>query len=107
MTQAQTTQKIKQTFKNKYPELYKYIRFIPIHGSRYQEAGLPDLMILVPLYRNYWLEIKRTWRDKPTQLQLYNLINLTDFAFTTGIVVGDEYKRNWEDSSSKKLIDVI
>lgn len=83
-------------------------RLIKLHGGRYQEAGLPDLMILsndhtVP---KFWLEIKRDWRDKPTALQAWNIEDLRKRGFITGYLVGDEFKANW-DNEPVKFLDFL
>ena len=98
MNQKQNIELIKKIFKKKYPGLK--IRFIKIHGSQYQESGLPDLMILVSgeiINRIYWVEIKRDWKDEPLLLQKYNIKNLRLYGFRTAFIAGDEYKENWQD----------
>ena len=81
-------------------------RFIKIHGSNFQENGLPDIMILTP-HVNFWLELKRDWKDHPSAIQKYNILSLAQYGFVTGFVVDDEYKSLWEDEEPIKLIDII
>lgn len=108
MNQNKNIKLIKKIFRETFPHVK--LRFIKIHGSQYQEAGLPDLMILCDgivdprqsvLFQrqmpNFWVEIKRDWGDTPTNLQLYNAQDLGGYQFVTGFVVGDEFKLNWGD----------
>lgn len=76
------------------------VRFIKIHGSKYQESGLPDILCAIKRTRktiNIWLEVKRNWKDKPTPLQIYNIKDLRNRNFFTGFVAGKEFKLNWND----------
>lgn len=107
MNQKQNINLIKKIFKEHYKNCK--IRFIKIHGSQYQESGLPDLMILVkPMvhYKKYWLEIKRDWKDTPTALQEFNIKDLRNFGYITGFISGNECKRNWTDKP-QKLQDIL
>jgi len=100
--QSQTIKTIQQIL-NRFDIQY---RLIKIHGSRYQEAGLPDLMILIRKSEterwNLWVEIKSSWSDKPTKLQQWNVeFSLRDYDFITGYVVGDEFKTHWTGKAVK------
>lgn len=97
ITQDKTLRILKKLF-NEHPPMC--VRFIKIHGGRYQEAGLPDILILTA-NKNFWLEIKRDWSDKPSSLQTWNITTLRQYGFITGYVVGDEYKLNWDDLPQK------
>jgi len=72
-------------------------RIIKIHGSKFQESGLLDLIILIrePLNsrRKVWIEIKRNWKDDPTPLQKWNIMSLDFFGIETGVAVGEEFKQ--------------
>lgn len=85
----------------------KRCRVIKIHGNRYQERGLPDVLILTPGWTppNIWLEIKGSWSDKPTTLQTYNVKNLREYGFVTGYVVGYEVKQNFYNEKTTQLKD--
>ena len=84
----------------------KMPRFIKIHGNKYQEAGLPDLMIMFGK-KTFWVELKRDWNDEPTDLQKYNVKDLRNYRFITGFVVEDKFKFAWDYPSAHKFIDVI
>ena len=99
MKQKQNIILIKKIFKEHFKDAK--IRFIKIHGSQYQEAGLPDLMVLIhDFYRDrplkFWLEIKRDWDDGPSELQRYNVESLRWYGFHAGYIAGDEFKEGWD-----------
>ena len=114
MNQKQNIELIKKIFKQRFSDAGDKIRFIKIHGSQYQEAGLPDLMILISTLPNgpltawtkriqlrFWFEIKRNWKDEPTPLQKHNIQNLFQFGFHTGYIAGDEIKLSWHSKEIK------
>lgn len=80
-------------------------RVIKIHGGRYQERGLPDLLVLTPGWTipNIWLEIKNSWDDKPTSLQSFHIKNLREYGFVTCYVVGDEVKKDFGATKPTQL----
>lgn len=89
-------------------------RLVKIHGGPYQEAGLPDVQIYLRLghtnniyLKHYWLEVKRSWKDRPTDLQKHNINELGLFGWRTGYVVGDEFKYNWEDDAPIKVSTIF
>ena len=104
ISQAQTIGIATPIFREHYPEC----RFIKIHGGKYSEKGLPDWMILT-WTETYWLEIKNAWDDYPKQLQYYNITNLKQVGFYTGILVGAEIKFHKYDKIYKldKAIQLI
>ena len=99
MKQNQNIALIKKIFHEVWPTVP--IRFIKIHGSQYQEAGLPDLMILLGFLchgadqLSFWVEVKRDWKDEPSDLQKYNVKNLKWYGYYTGFIAGDEFKHDW------------
>ncbi|HDY89527.1 MAG TPA: hypothetical protein ENH82_15625 [bacterium] len=119
MNQSKNIKLIKKIFRETFPHVK--FRFIKIHGSQYQETGLPDLMILCDgiidlnqsvLFQqrqmpNFWIEIKRDWNDTPTNLQLYNVQDLRQYQFITGFMTGEEFKLNWGDKAQtlKRFLD--
>ena len=104
MKQNDNKKLIERIFKEAFPEAN--MRFIKIHGSKYQESGLPDLKIEVDKM-HFWLEIKRDWQDDPTPIQKWNIVDLRKHGYITGFVAKDEYKSVWETNSSIKLKDFI
>jgi len=85
--------------------------FIKIHGSSYQEKGLPDVQFYI---RNgdktyfFWLEIKNGWLDKPNTLQLRNVEKrFRKIGWITGFVVGKEFKYNWTDTIKTNILYLI
>jgi len=112
MKQNQNIKLIKKIFEETFPHIK--FRFIKIHGHRYQESGLPDLMILsdgiidpkqsIVFQRqmpNFWFEVKRNWKDKPDDLQKYNIKYFKCYNFVTGFISGDEFKSSWNDKPIK------
>lgn len=99
MNQNQNIKLIKKIIDEK----YKDVRYIKIHGGKYQEAGLPDLMILIPGHKHIWIEIKRDWNDTPTKLQMWNVADLQRRGYMAGFVAGDEFKLAWNDPPQKLL----
>ena len=82
-------------------------RFIKISGGKFQENGLPDLMICFKKV-TFWLELKRDWNDEPTLIQKYNISDLSENSnFIAGFVVDDEFKFAWDDETPIKLIELI
>ena len=66
-----------------------------------------DLMVLT-WTENYWLEIKNDWvNDKPSEIQKWNVRDLSGRNFITGFVVGDEYKGAWESSTKIPIKTLI
>lgn len=94
--QAQTIEAVKKLAASKFPN--DDIRVIKIHGGQYQEAGLPDFMLLVGKKYKFWLEAKSSWKDEPSQIQKHNIKNLRDHGFITGYVVGKEFKIDWDST---------
>lgn len=93
-------------------------RIIKIHGSSMQEAGLPDVIILLkakdfnkskntPESFQLWIEIKRNWKDTPTELQMNNIKKLPKFGFITGYIVGGEFKYSWDDENTHEFESII
>ena len=83
-------------------DLNNRVRFIKIHGGQYQQAGLPDLMILVNR-QHFWLELKRDPSDIPTEIQSYNCERLAIQGFITGFVFAKDkdlwYTSNWRKNT--------
>jgi len=111
MLQNKNISLIKKIVHERFPLKSTKIRFIKIHGGRYQETGLPDLMVLISFNEGgnarYWLEIKRNWKDEPSDLQKFNIQDLREFGFITGYVVGDGFKAKWSEKKQKKLINIF
>ena len=93
-------------------------RMIKLHGGRYQEGGLPDIMMLVRTHGEpgktqfheefqFWIEVKRDWDDEPTALQKHNVKDLSRFGFITGYCIGDDFKYDWEDKEVWQLADLL
>jgi len=106
-TQKQTIDRLRETLK----KLGLKHRLIKIHGGRYQEAGLPDLMIFIRSGKKtlqMWVEIKRSWRDTPEALQRWNVEeNLPQFGWVTGYLVGTEFKHGWDHVDTLNIKSVI
>lgn len=103
MTQKQTIKMIKSVLKS----MEIQWRMIKIHGGKYQETGLPDLLMLLRRgnqKRTVWIELKSSWTDSPTSLQRFNVESLRQFGIFTGYVVGDKYKADWADRTPVNLI---
>ena len=113
MKQPAAYKKLKETFVAQFGK--ENVRFIKIHGSKYQEAGLPDVMVLVnysipssgSITHRYWIEIKRDWNDTPTALQQYNIVNLRSHGYQTGYYIGGEFKLNWTDVVAWNFSDYL
>jgi hypothetical protein len=110
ISQTKTINIVKKIFSES--TKFRDMRFIKIHGSQYQESGLPDLLILTitRMYQDrviFWLEVKRTWIDHPAAIQQFNINDLRYHGFRTGYVVGDEFKHNWSDPIIHKLKEVV
>ena len=110
MKQAKAIGTIKKIFYQAYGK--ENVRVINIHGSKFQEAGLPDWKILVKendLHRpfHFWIEHKTNWDQTPTSLQQYNVKNLRDFGYITGYTTGNDFKYNWIDIMTWQLTDLL
>ena len=106
MTQNQNIKLIKKVFINHFKN--DKIRFIKIHGGRFQESGLPDMMILVKSRQlKFWLEVKRDWNDTPSKIQQYNIADLRLAGFITGYVAGPEITEIWENSKKTKISEYL
>jgi len=103
MNQNRTIQKIQKILNN----LNIYYRLIKIHGGPHQEAGLPDLLLLMrrgDQTRVAWLELKSSWTDRPTSLQRWNVeSSLRKFGVRTAYAVGEEVKTTWEQDTPVSL----
>jgi len=104
LNQKDNIKLIKKTIAKYLPEKWR-IRYIKIGAGRFQEAGLPDLIILIKkdnqLQLQFWIEIKRNWLDKPTELQKFNIKDFQDFGFITFFVAGNEICFEWPKEDIK------
>ena len=114
MKQPAAYKKLKEAFVAQFGK--ENVRFIKIHGSKYQEAGLPDVIVLVhnsssdyfvKTSSHFWIEIKRDWNDTPTALQQYNIVNLRSHGYQTGYYIGTEFKLNWGDALAWNFSDYL
>lgn len=105
MLQNNTIIRVKRLFSDFFSE--EKIRYIKIHGSQYQESGLPDLIILIGNQYKLWIEVKRGWKDEPSKLQVHNIKDLRLHGFITAYAVGDRFKFNWTDKKELEFWEFI
>lgn len=48
------------------------VKALKIHGNQYMEAGTPDVHVTIN-GRSFWIECKRSEREKPTEIQVRRL----------------------------------
>jgi len=108
LNQKDNIRLIKKTIRKIIDSQHKNIkvRYIKIGASKYQEVGLPDLQILIynvtdKKHLKFWIEIKRNWNDKPSKLQIFNIIDLRCYGYRTGFIAGDEFKESILQNAEK------